>query len=220
MGTLYVVATPIGNLEDITFRAIRILKAVDLIACEDTRRTSILLKHYKIEKPLESFHQHSRLQKIDFLISSLKNGRNVALVTDAGTPGVADPGGVLIAEAIKNKIKIEPIPGPTAVATIMSVAGIPADKFLFLGYLPKKKGRQTLFNNFKEFEYPIVIFESPERIDRSLKEIKEYWGDREVIVGRELTKKFEEILRGKISEVLPNLRAQGEFVVIINAERV
>lgn len=218
MSTLYIVATPIGNLEDITLRALRILKEVDLIACEDTRRTGLLLSHYELNKPLVSFHQHSKLQKIDELIGELKSGKSIALVTDAGTPGVADPGGVLIAEAIKNKIRIEPIPGVSSITAILSVAGIAADKFLFLGYLPKKKGRQTLFENLKNISYPIVFFESPHRIESTLKDFQAFLGDNEIIVGRELTKKFEEILRGRISEVLPNIRPQGEFVCVLKNE--
>lgn len=218
MSTLYIVATPIGNLEDITLRALRILKEVDLIACEDTRRSGLLLVHYQLNKPLISFHQHSKLQKIDELIGELKSGKSIALVTDAGTPGVADPGGVLIAEAIKNKIRIEPIPGVSSITAILSVAGIAADKFLFLGYLPKKKGRQTLFENLKKISYPIVFFESPHRIEATLKDIQNFLGDSEIIIGRELTKKFEEILRGRISEVLPNIRPQGEFVIIIQGK--
>lgn len=218
MGILYVVATPIGNLEDITLRALRILKSVDLIACEDTRRTGILLAHYQINKPLVSYHQHSKLQKIEHLIQELKNGKNIALVTDAGTPGISDPGGVLIAEALKNKIIVEPIPGSSALTAILQVAGIPLEKFLFLGYLPKKKGRQTLLGNFNNFQYPIVVFESPQRIKKTLGEIQNFWGDREVIIGRELTKKFEEIYRGRISEVLPKLKEQGEFIIIIKNE--
>lgn len=217
---LYIVATPIGNLEDITLRALRILKEVDLIACEDTRRTSILLQHYDIKKPLISYHQHSKLQKVDFLIEQLKSGQNIALVTDAGTPGISDPGGVLIAEAIKNKIEVEPIPGPSSFATILSVAGFYLDKFLYLGFLPKKKGKQTLLKKIAASEVPVVICESPYRIIETLKAIGEIAGDREVVIGRELTKKFQEILRGKISEILPSIRPQGEFVIIINSKRI
>lgn len=216
MGTLYIVATPIGNLEDITLRALRILKEVDLIACEDTRRTHILLAHYHLQKPLVSFHQHSKIQKIDDLIGKLRAGQTIALVTDAGTPGLADPGGVLIGEAIRNKIIVEPIPGPSSLMALVSVSGIPLDKFLFCGFLPKKKGRQTLFANFKDFPYPIVIFESPERIIKTLNEIKERWGDRQIVIGRELTKKFGQVLRGKISEIIGKIRPQGELTIIIN----
>ncbi|MGA2666590.1 MAG: 16S rRNA (cytidine(1402)-2'-O)-methyltransferase [Patescibacteria group bacterium] len=212
---LFIVATPIGNLEDITLRALRLLREVDLIACEDTRRTAILLQYYDIKKPLISFHQHSRLQKIDYLIDQLKSGQNIALVTDAGTPGIADPGGVLIAEALKHKIEVEAVPGPDAATLLLSQSGILTDKYLFLGFLPKKKGRQTLFKTIKNFEYPIVIFESPHRIKKTLMDIKENLGDRQVIVGRELTKKFEEILRGKVSSIQPKIKEQGEFVILI-----
>lgn len=216
MGTLYVMATPIGNLEDITLRAIRILKEVNLIACEDTRHTGILLKHLDISKTLVSFHQHSKLQKIQFLIAKLQNGQDVALATDAGTPGISDPAGVLIAEAIKSNIKIVPIPGVSALTTLLSVADKPLEKFLFLGFLPKKKGRQTLLKNVLKVDFPIIFFESPNRVLKTLEEIEQLLGDRLVIVGRELTKKFEEIYRGRISEVLPKIRAQGEFVILIN----
>lgn len=215
MGTLYIVATPIGNLEDITLRALRILKEVDLIACEDTRRTGILLQHYEIKKPLISYHQHSKIQKIEYLVTELKNGKDIALVTDAGTPGISDPAGVLIAEALKGKIKVVPIPGPSVVTAFLSVAGQPTEKFLFLGYLPKKKGRQTLFELIEKNKYPVVILESPNRIIKTLNELKEIIGDRTIVVGRELTKKFEEIYRGRILDVLPNIREQGEFIVLI-----
>jgi len=215
MGTLFVVATPIGNLEDITLRALRILKEVDLIACEDTRRTGLLLRHFGIDKPLISYHQHTRLQKIEYLIGELKKGKDIAQVSDAGTPSIADPGGVLIAEALKNNIKVEPIPGVSALTTLASVVGVPLDKFFFLGYLPKKKGRQTLFSSFKDFPCPIIFFESPERIKKTLTEIETAWGNRQIIIGRELTKKFEEIYRGKISQILDNIRPQGELIVIV-----
>ena len=219
MAKLYVVATPIGNLEDITLRALRILKEVDLIACEDTRRTGILLQHYNIEKPLVSYHQHSKLQKVEYLSDQLKSGQNIALVTDAGTPGISDPGGVLIEKAIKNKIEVEPIPGPSSFAAILSVAGFYLDKFLYLGFLPKKKGKQTLLKKIAASVVPVVICESPYRIIATLKAIQEIAGDREVVLGRELTKKFEDILRGKISEILPKIRSQGEFVIIINSKK-
>src|SRR3989337_1814681 len=175
MGTIFVIGTPIGNLEDVTLRALRILKESDLIACEDTRQTRVLLDRYEIKKPLVSFHAHSKLQKIDYLISELKSGKNIALVTDAGTPGISDPGGVLIQEALRSNIKVEPIPGPSALTTILSVAGIPTDKFLFLGYLPKKKGRRTKYEIIKSElrNWPIVFYESPYRIIKTLKELKE-----------------------------------------------
>ncbi len=218
MGKLYVVATPIGNLEDITLRALKVLKEVDAIACEDTRRTGILLQHYCIRKPLISYHQHSKLQKVESIIAELNSGKNIALVTDAGTPGVSDPGGVLIEEALKNKIEAEPIPGPSSFATILSVAGFYLDKFLYLGFLPKKKGKQTLLKKIAITEVPVVLCESPHRVIQTLESIKEIAGDKYVVVGRELTKKFAEIYRGRISEVLPQIRAQGEFVIIIKNE--
>jgi 16S rRNA (cytidine1402-2'-O)-methyltransferase len=218
-GKLYIVATPIGNLADLTLRAIEVLKEVDLIACEDTRRTKILLDYFKIVKPLISYHQHSRLQKIDYLVAELNDGKKIALVTDAGTPGISDPGGVLIRETLAAKIKVEPIPGPSSITALLSVSGANADKFLFLGYLPKKKGRQTLIYKFGNFEYPIVVFESPERIIRTLEELEKKWGNREVVIGRELTKKFEEILRGKISDVRSKIRPQGEFTIIIQPSK-
>jgi len=215
MGTLYVVATPIGNLEDITLRALRILKEVDLIACEDTRRTGILLHHYEIQKPLVSYHQHSQIQKIEYLCEELKSGKNIALVTDAGTPGISDPGGLLIGKALENNIVVEGVPGPSAITTLLSISGILADKFLFLGFLPKKKGKQTLLKKIVSSEIPVVIFESPHRIIATLKSIETIAPDLHVIIGRELTKKFQEIYRGKIAEVLPKIRPQGEFVIII-----
>lgn len=215
MGTLYVLATPIGNLEDITLRALRILKEVDIIACEDTRRTSILLDRYEIKKPLVSYHQHSKLQKVEYFIEQLKNGKKIALVTDAGTPGISDPGGILIGAALKDKIIVEPIPGPSSFTAILSVGGFYLDKFLYLGFLPKKKGRLTLFKKIVTAEVPIVICESPHRIVATLKDLEEQVGDREVVIGRELTKKFQEFFRGKISEILPAIRPQGEFVMII-----
>ena len=216
MGTLYIMATPIGNLADITLRALEILKKVDFIACEDTRVTAKLLARYRIKKPLISYHQHSKLQKTDMIIDKLKSGQNIALVSDAGTPGIADPGQVLIQRAIENKIDIVPIPGAQAAVTALSVSGFFANKFLFLGFLPKKKGRQTLLKNLaKELEIAktIVLYESPYRIEKTLKDLQKALGDVEVVVCRELTKKFETIYRGKISQVLPKIKPKGEFVI-------
>lgn len=232
--TLYIVGTPIGNLEDITYRAVKILGEVDLIACEDTRHTKILLDKYKIKKPLVSFHQHSQITKIEYLIDELKSNKNIALVTDAGTPGISDPGGVLIQEVVKQysnkaleQIQIVPIPGPSAITTLLSVAGIPTDSFLFLGFLPKKKGRQTLFRNLlkssgmKLYE-AIVFYESPYRIVTTLKELQLSVGNYEVIIGRELTKQFEEIYRGKIAEAITHFsqkNPRGEFTIILRTGR-
>lgn len=230
-GILYIVGTPIGNLEDITYRAVRVLGEVDLIACEDTRHTKILLDKYGIKKPLVSYHQHSQITKIDYLIGELKSGKNIALVTDAGTPGISDPGGYLIEKVleyysnkvIEGKIQIIPIPGPSAITTLLSISGMPTDSFLFLGFLPKKKGRQTLFRNLLKTSalklYEVVIFyESPYRIAQTLKEFQLLVGNYDVVVGRELTKQFEEIYRGKISEAISyfdNKDNKGEFTVIV-----
>lgn len=222
-GTLFVIATPIGNLEDLSFRALRILKEVDLIACEDTRHTQILLNKYGIKKSLISYFQHSKLEKVDYLIFQLKSGKNIALVCDAGTPDIDDPGGVLIQKASQEKIQILPVPGPSALDTALSISGFLANSFLFLGFLPKKKGRKKLIELAGEFskntKSPIALFESPHRIKATLMELQQIWGDKELVVARELTKKFETIYRGKISEVLPQIKEKGEFVVIIKGKK-
>lgn len=223
MGKLYVVATPIGNLEDITLRALRILKEVNLIACEDTRHTKILLNHYNIKTPTISYHQHSRIKKVDELIRLMKEGKDIALVTDAGTPGISDPGVVLISYAIESKIDIVSIPGPSAFLAAASVSGLPLNNFLYLGFLPKKKGRKTLLKNLKTKELKnktIIFYESPYRIIKTLEELQEFLGDREVVVCRELTKKFEQTYRGRISEVLPQIKPKGEFVVLVKGSDV
>lgn len=218
-GTLYIVATPIGNLQDITLRALDILKQADLIACEDTRLTKKLLFHYKIEKSLLSFHQHSRLEKFDKIITELKSGKNIALVTDAGTPGISDPGNMLVAEAIKNEIKIIPVPGTSALGAIISVAGIDMQKFVFLGFPPHKKGRETFFKEIANANYPVIYYESPHRVIKNLELLQSLTSERKVIIGREITKMFEEILRGSISDVLLYFqensdKIKGEFVII------
>lgn len=220
---LYVVATPIGNLEDISFRAVRILKEVDLVVCEDTRHSQILFNHYEIKTRYISYHQHSKLTKIDYIVNELKSGKNVAMISDAGTPGICDPGGVLVAEAMKNNIKIVPIPGPSAVTSLLSISGFPTDSFLFLGYLPKKKGRQTLFRNLMkagnlELYQTIVLYVSPYQLMRTLADLQLVVGNKEIVIGRELTKKFEEIFRGKIHEAIEYFGKtvpKGEFVICI-----
>jgi len=226
MANLYIVATPIGNLEDISLRALRILKEVDLILCEDTRVTKKLLDRYQIKKPLLSYHQHSKLQKIDYIISLLKEGKNLALVSDSGTPGVSDPGNKLIEEVINKlgeKVKIIPIPGPSALTCAASVSGFPMDRFLFFGFLPKKKKRKEVLREILESKYPVIFYESPYRILKSLKELKnamssEQRAAKNIVVARELTKKFETIYRGKIDEVIEKIEKsplKGEFVVIV-----
>jgi 16S rRNA (cytidine1402-2'-O)-methyltransferase len=226
MANLYIVATPIGNLEDISLRALIILKEVDLILCEDTRVIKKLLDRYQIKKPLLSYHQHSRLQKVDYIISLLKEGKNLALVSDSGTPGVSDPGNKLVEEVInrlREDVKIIPIPGPSALTCAASVSGFPMDKFLFLGFLPKKKKRKEILKEILESKYPVIFYESPHRILKTLKELRDEMNSEQratnnILVARELTKKFETIYRGKIDEVIEKVEkspVKGEFVVIV-----
>jgi 16S rRNA (cytidine1402-2'-O)-methyltransferase len=214
-GKLFIVATPIGNMSDVTFRAIDILKQADLIACEDTRVTVKLLNRYDIRKPLISIHQHTKEEKIVEIIETIKKGDSVAVVTDAGTPGVSDPGGLIVREARKNGIKIEAIPGPSALAAAISVSGFDMKEFVFIGFLPQKKGRRTLLDKIVDEEKAVIIYESPYRIKKLLNELKEKGYNRNIFVGRELTKKFEEHLCGKIEEVVPKISEKGEFVVIL-----
>jgi 16S rRNA (cytidine1402-2'-O)-methyltransferase len=215
---LFVVATPIGNLDDITLRALTVLKTVDLIAAEDTRQTKKLLTRHHISTPLVSFHQHSRQPKTNQLISRLQAGDKIALVTDAGTPGISDPGGELVAAARQAGIQIVPIPGASAITAILSVAGVPADLWLFVGFLPKKKGRQTLWQELATTAMPIVIFESPHRVIKTLQEILTHLGDRTLVIGRELTKLHEEIVVEPTSQLIERFTAtppRGEFVIVI-----
>ncbi len=224
MAVLYIVATPIGNLNDITLRAIQTLKEVDFILAEDTRETFKLLNRYGIEKPVISYFQHSKFSKVEYILDLLRQGKNLALVSDAGTPGINDPGGKLVEEIVKkfgDKVKIIPIPGPNAAITALSISGFNADKFLFLGYPPHKKGRQKFFTEISKSRYPVVIYESIHRITRTLKELGELeeLKDRQLVVCRELTKKFETVYRGRTSEILQKIEndtIKGEFVIIIN----
>lgn len=222
---LYIVATPIWNLEDITLRAINTLKEVDLIACEDTRTSSVLLNHYWIKKPLLSFHSHSWVTKIDKIMDYLQNWKKVALISDAGTPGISDPGYILIKEAILQNIEVVPIPWVTAFTTALMWSGMQMNHFLYLWFLPIKKWRQTLFKTLLErreskLSETIVIYESVHRILKTLIELWEYfWTDHNIVVARELTKKFEEFLRWSISEILlyfeenPS-KLKWEFVIL------
>lgn len=220
---LSIVSTPIGNLEDITFRAIRILKEADFIACEDTRVTGRLLQFYEIENNwrLLSFHSHSGFSKIDKIIDLLKQWKKIALVSDAGTPGISDPGFILIKKAIEENIAVEPIPGASAVLSALVASGFDTHQYLYLGFLPVKKGRQTMLKKLQNKEYTTVIYESVHRIEKTLKEFEEYFGwEAQIVVAREITKKFEEFTRGTISEVREFFaqnpsKIKGEFVVII-----
>ncbi len=219
-GKLYILATPIGNLQDITLRALETLKKVDWIACEDTRVTIKLLNHYNIKKPLISFHQHSRLQKIDFIINKLKEGKSVALTTDAGTPGISDPGSQLVSEAVKNEIKTIPIPGPAALTTLISISGIKMQKFIFWGFPPHKKGREKFFKELVKQEYPVIYYESPYRLIRNLEFLAKLAPQKKVIIGRELTKIFEEVWRGSaefLVKFIKEKKAQikGEITIIV-----
>ena len=219
--TLFVVATPIGNLEDITLRAITVLKEVDVVAAEDTRQTRKLLTKYGINTPMLSVHQHSKSAKLDQLVEQLQRGKTIALVSDAGTPNVADPGGKLVERAREAGIAVVPIPGASAVTAILSVAGIPTDSFMFAGFLPKKKGRQTLLKELKELAVPIVLFESPNRILKTLTELKQILGSREVIIGRELTKLHEEILKLSLDNAIKHFTQhppRGEFVIVVTPD--
>ncbi len=219
---LYIVATPIWNLEDITYRAVRILSEVDGIACEDTRTSKTLLSHYDIHKPLISYHSHSGKSKTDKIIEQLTSGKDIALISDAGTPGISDPGFALIQEALLHDIEVCPIPGPSAVITALSASGMPSHHFLYLGFLPVKKWRQTLLRRISENKTEtIVIYESVHRIVKTLTQLSEYFGaDHQVVVARELTKKFEQFHRGTLSEVAlffeenPG-KVKGEFVILI-----
>lgn len=220
MGKLYIIGTPIGNLEDITLRALRVLKEVDLVASEDTRVIAKLLNHFNMKKSLVSIHEQSKPERVKEFVQGLKNdNKSAVFVSDAGTPGVADPGGFLVSEAVKLGIEVIPIPGPSSITTALSIAGFPGNEFLFLGYFPKKKGRQTLLNELRKEKRLVVFFESPFRILKTLKDLKEYLGDREIVVCRELTKKFETTYRGKISEVISQVKPRGEFVVVVRGAK-
>jgi len=221
-GTLYIVSTPIGNMEDITIRALRILKEVDLIAAEDTRRTGLLLNHFGIQAPLTSYFEGNELRKREFILAKLKEGKNVALVSDAGTPGISDPGFRLIQLAIENQLPIIPIPGSSAVITALSVSGLPTDAFLFKGFLPhKSKKRRDLLKELENVRETLVFYESPHRISETLKDILEILGDREIVLTRELTKVYEEIIRGKVSEILNQVgdrTLKGEITLVISGK--
>ncbi len=219
---LYVVATPIGNLNDISFRAIETLKNVDCILCEDTRQTKKLLDHYQIEKPLVSYHHHSKIKKNNYILGLLKQGKNLAMVSDAGTPGLSDPGNKLIRLILDDlgEASIVPIPGSSAITAILSVAGWSTDRFVFWGFLPAKKGRTIFFKGIKQSEYPIVFFESPYRILKTLKQIDDFLNPLtcQVVAGRELTKMFETIYRGDLKQVISKIEtetARGEYVVVL-----
>lgn len=218
MRNLYIIATPIGNLNDITLRALETLRKVDIILCEDTRVTKHLLDHFKINKPLMSYHHHSDLRKVKEIEKLLEEGRNIGLVTDAGTPGISDPGNQLINHISHKQINITPIPGASSVTTALSISGFPTDKFLFLGFPPHKNKRQKFFQEVANSELTTVFFESGHRIKKCLEELKNVLDEkREVVVCRELTKKFETMYRGTIVDVFEKMKDErGEFAVVVN----
>ncbi|HEX5219233.1 MAG TPA: 16S rRNA (cytidine(1402)-2'-O)-methyltransferase [Verrucomicrobiae bacterium] len=222
-GTLYLVATPIGNLEDITLRALRVLRECDLVAAEDTRRTGQLLKHFEISKPLLSYFQFNEAKRSEEIIERLRRGEKVALVTDAGSPGISDPGERVVKAAIGAGFRVEPVPGPSALIAALTASGLATEEFHFIGFLPHKSGqRRNKLESLKAFEGTLVLFESPYRIEKLLGELKEVFPERDVVLARELTKKFEEYLRGKpaqLEELTKKRSLKGEFVVMIAAEK-
>ena len=222
-GTLYIVATPIGNLEDITLRALRILKEVDLIAAEDTRHTKKLLTHYGIQKHLTSYHEYNEKTKSSQLIHRLKEGCRVALVSDAGTPLISDPGFRLVQEAIRAEAQVIPVPGPSALTAVLSACGLPTDSFAFEGFLPAKKAaRRKFLTGLREEDRTLVFYEVPHRMQESLRDILEILGDREIVLGREVTKVHEEFLRGPVSQLISDTGPRewrGEITVVVSGGR-
>jgi 16S rRNA (cytidine1402-2'-O)-methyltransferase len=217
---LYIVSTPIGNLKDITLRALEVLKSVDLIACEDTRHTKILLDHYQIKKPLTSYHSYNKIKKAEELLGLLKQNKSVALVADSGTPGISDPGTHLVRLCLDSGIPLTAIPGPSAFVTALVISGLPTHRFVFEGFLPKKPGaRKKRLKELSQMDRTVILYESCWRITKLLEEILAVMGDISIVCTRELTKKFEEIKSGKVSQLLQyfNLhRPRGEFVIIFS----
>jgi 16S rRNA (cytidine1402-2'-O)-methyltransferase len=218
-GILYICGTPIGNLEDITLRALKILKKVKLIAAEDTRHTKKLLNHYQINTKVSSYYEYNKFKKALHLVEILKNGQDIALVSDAGMPGISDPGYVLVNLALKNNIKIIPVPGVSALITALVVSGLPTNKFVFEGFLPRKiKERKRYFKSIKNEERTVIFYETPHRLKRALKDMLEIWGERKIVIARELTKMYEEVIRGKLSQVLTEISTKemkGEITLIV-----
>ncbi len=217
-GMLFVVSTPIGNLSDMTYRAVDTLKEVDFIIAEDTRTSSVLLKHYGITKPMMSFHSHSGAGRSDEIIDRIARGSSAALITDAGTPGISDPGYTLVRDALAAGVEVVPIPGPTAFVTALSSSGLRTDRFIFEGFLPLKKGRQKKLQQLSSEKRTIILYESPHRIEKTLLELSWHFGERRCVVGRELTKVHETFYRGTFSEVLKMMspgEKRGEFVIIV-----
>lgn len=217
-GALYVVSTPIGNLDDITLRAIKILRSVDVVAAEDTRKTKFLLDHLSITRPLISYYSYNEARRVPALLAEMEGGKSVAVVTDAGTPGISDPAFLLIRSAVEIGIPVIPVPGASAALAALVASGLPMERFVFEGFLPVKKGRKTRLQQLKNETRTIILYESPFRIERTVNDLAEHLGERRIAVARELTKKFEEIVRGTASDIAARLRAgrpKGEFVIVI-----
>jgi 16S rRNA (cytidine1402-2'-O)-methyltransferase len=221
-GTLYLVATPIGNLEDITLRALRTLKECDVVAAEDTRRTGQLLRHYGIAKPLLSYFRFNEARRSEEIIERLRLGEKVALVTDAGSPGISDPGERVVKAAIAAGFRVEAVPGPSALVAALTASGLGTDEFHFIGFLPHKSGqRRRKLEELKDFQGTLVLYESPHRIERLLEELGQVFAERPVVLARELTKKFEEFQRGRpaeLVEVVKRRALKGEFVVLVGSD--
>ena len=223
MGKLYLVPTPIGNLEDMTFRAIKVLKEVDVVLAEDTRTSGKLLKHFEIDTPLQSHHMHNEHKQVEALVQKMKNGAIFALISDAGTPAISDPGFLLTRACVENDIEVECLPGATAFIPALVNSGLPNDRFVFEGFLPVKKGRQTRLQQLAEETRTMVFYESPHKLVKTLTQFAEYFGaDRPVSVSRELTKLYEETVRGTLDEVLKHFNEKspkGEFVIVVGGKK-
>lgn len=221
-GKLYLVPTPIGNLADMTYRAVEVLKQVDLILAEDTRTSGVLLKHYEINTPAQSFHAHNEHKKVDEAIEKLKSGVSIAQISDAGTPGISDPGFLLVRAALADDIAVDSLPGATAFVPALIKSGFPSERFVFEGFLPHKKGRQTRIEAMKDESRTAIFYESPHRLLKTLQQFKEILGERNVSVSRELTKKFEETITGSIDNVLTHFESKsikGEFVIVLEGAK-
>ena len=220
-GQLFVIGTPIGNLEDITLRAISTLKNVDIILAEDTRNSKKILDAYNIETKMMSYHDYSSEKEIKKIVDLLRNGKQLALISDAGTPTISDPGYGLIRDCIRNEIGIVPIPGVSSITAAMSISGLPSDSFTFVGFLPQKKGRLKKIKDLQKLDNTIILFESPFRLEKTLNQLLEHLGDRTAVVGRKLTKLYEEVIRGNLSDIIMHFsksKVKGEIVIMIGKD--